>query len=172
MFKLLKSENGYSLIEIGVGLIIISIFLVCSVSLLNGTFNNYRIIEQRNVAMSYAINRMERALNMDVDSLLEISYSEDDIRLSAQSASSQEQAEGKYAVLDIVEGVTSEGVKFEDETLNNMVITTSVRRIPVTNDKVFDSSILKINVKVDYKIKPSDVDVKSFELSSIKVTKP
>ena len=33
----LKSQKGYSLIEVGVGLILISIFMTCAISMLSGT---------------------------------------------------------------------------------------------------------------------------------------
>ncbi len=54
-----KSESGYSLIEIGVALIIIVIFMVCSVTLLSASNENYHRIEQRNIALSYAMQAIE-----------------------------------------------------------------------------------------------------------------
>ena len=54
-----KSNAGYSLVEIGVALIIIVIFMVCSVTLLSASNENYRRIEQRNIALSYAMQAIE-----------------------------------------------------------------------------------------------------------------
>ena len=47
----LKSQRGYSLVEVGVGLVLISIFMVCGVTMLKGTYNTYRLVEQKNIAM-------------------------------------------------------------------------------------------------------------------------
>ena len=55
----LKSNKGYSLIEIGVALIIVSIFMVISISLLSASNENYRRIEQKNIALSYAMQAIE-----------------------------------------------------------------------------------------------------------------
>lgn len=194
MFKLLKSEKGYSLVEVGIGLIIITIFLISSVSLMNGAFNNYRIIEQRNIAMSYAIDRMENILGSDdphsligqdfytnYGHLVEQygdPYLAESKMISANynTFSQQEQLEGAYCIDEVysVEGILEEDgekVLFKDESVSNMVITTTIKRIPVTKFMAYDSSVLRVNVKVEYKLKPSDTEVKSFELSSVKVTK-
>ena len=56
---LFKSNKGYSLIEIGIAIIIVGIFMVASVSLLAASNDNYRRIEQRNIALSYAMQAME-----------------------------------------------------------------------------------------------------------------
>ena len=61
----MKSNKGYSLIEIAVGLIIIAIFLVCTGSLIAGSFNNYRLVLQRNEALDVAIKEMEEILQSD-----------------------------------------------------------------------------------------------------------
>lgn len=58
----LKSQKGYSLLEIGVGLILITIFMVCGVTMLKGTYNTYRYIEQRDLAMNYLVQSVEREL--------------------------------------------------------------------------------------------------------------
>lgn len=55
----LKSQSGYSLIEVGIALIVVAIFMVSSLTLLAGSNENYRRIEQRNLAMSYAIKTIE-----------------------------------------------------------------------------------------------------------------
>lgn len=58
----MKSNKGYSLIEIAIGLALITIFLVCTGSLINASFTNYRLIFQRNEALDFAISEMESIL--------------------------------------------------------------------------------------------------------------
>lgn len=65
----LKSQKGYSLIEIGVGLLILTVFLICSVAVFNGSYNHYRMIQQRNLAVDYAVSSMEELLQEDSDIL-------------------------------------------------------------------------------------------------------
>lgn len=56
-----KSNAGYSLIEIGIALVIVGIFMTSSITLLSASNENYRMIEQRNIALSYAIKAIEAA---------------------------------------------------------------------------------------------------------------
>lgn len=64
----MNSNKGYSLIEIAIGLSLFTIFLVCTGSLINASYTNYRLILQRNEALDYAIAQMEGALaSGDVD---------------------------------------------------------------------------------------------------------
>ena len=56
-----KSNAGYSLIEIGIALVIVGIFMTSSITLLSASNENYRMIEQRNIALSYAIKVIEAA---------------------------------------------------------------------------------------------------------------
>ena len=65
----LKSKKGYSLIEIGVGILILTVFLICSVALFNGCYNTYRMIQQRNLAVNLAVSNMEDLLQTDSDVL-------------------------------------------------------------------------------------------------------
>ena len=58
----LKSQKGYSLLEIGVGLILITIFMISGVTMLKGTYNTYRYIEQRDLAMYYLVQSVEKEL--------------------------------------------------------------------------------------------------------------
>lgn len=58
----LKSKKGYSLIEIAIGLAVITIFLACTGSLINASFTNYRLLLQRNEALDFAIREMETTL--------------------------------------------------------------------------------------------------------------
>ena len=66
---LFKSKRGYSLIEIGVGVLILTVFLVCSIALFNGCYNTYRMIQQRNLATNLAVSNMEDLLQTDADIL-------------------------------------------------------------------------------------------------------
>lgn len=61
----LKSNKGYSLVEIGVGLLILTVFLICSAALFNGCYNTYRMIQQRNLAINLAVSNMESLLQTD-----------------------------------------------------------------------------------------------------------
>lgn len=60
----IKSESGYSLIEIGIALVVVAIFMISSITLLSASNDNYRRIEQRNIAMTYAIKTIE-AMQLD-----------------------------------------------------------------------------------------------------------
>lgn len=55
-------KKGYSLIEIVIGIAIITIFLVCTGSMINASYDNYRMVVQRNNAMELAIDEMEEIL--------------------------------------------------------------------------------------------------------------
>lgn len=64
-----NSQSGFSLIEIGIALVMSGIFMVCSITLLAGSNENYRRIEQRSVALSYAIKAIEASClgNVGID---------------------------------------------------------------------------------------------------------
>ena len=66
---MLKQNRGYSLIEIGVGILILTVFLLFSLGLFNGCYNNYRGIKARNLAMDRAIYHVEQMLQTDSDEL-------------------------------------------------------------------------------------------------------
>jgi len=66
---MVKSQKGYSLVEIGVGILILTVFLICSIALFNGCYNTYRMIQQRNIAVNYAVSAMEDLLQTDADIL-------------------------------------------------------------------------------------------------------
>lgn len=70
----MKSNSGYSLIEIAIGLAIITIFLLCTGSLVNASFTNYRLILQRNEALEFAINEMENVLQSDEVSVSDFGF--------------------------------------------------------------------------------------------------
>lgn len=67
----IKSKSGYSLIEIGIALIIVSIFMISSITLLAASNDNYRRIEQKNIAMSYAIKSIE-AIQINDKSIIDL----------------------------------------------------------------------------------------------------
>ena len=58
----MKGKKGYSLIEIVIGLVVITLFLLVTGSLVNASYSNYRLILQRNEALDFAINEMEEVL--------------------------------------------------------------------------------------------------------------
>jgi len=61
----LRSNQGYSLIEIGVGIIIITSFLLFSIALFNACYNTYRRINQRSRAIDRAVQLIETRLQTD-----------------------------------------------------------------------------------------------------------
>lgn len=63
----LKSNSGYSLIEIGIALVIVAIFMTASITLLAGSNENYRMIEQRSIALSYAMQAIEALQLSDLE---------------------------------------------------------------------------------------------------------
>lgn len=145
----IKSQKGYSVLEIGVGLIIISIFMVCSVTMLKGTYENYRLVEQNNLAISYAIKGVEREL-LKGSRVIEIT--EDP--------------------LDTVE--TREGNKEISVTkidANNMTLTTIVEPLPEKNGKSYETSKVKlVTSSVEYYLKKNDESTKKIlELQTLKI---
>lgn len=72
----MSSKKGYSLIEIAIGIAIITIFLVCTGSLINASFTNYRFVLQRNEALELAIREMEDVLQSDFVEESDIGYNE------------------------------------------------------------------------------------------------
>ena len=59
------SNSGFSLIEIGIALVIVGIFMTASITLLSASNENYRRTEQLNIAKSYAIKTIEAILLSD-----------------------------------------------------------------------------------------------------------
>lgn len=72
----LKSKKGYSLIEIAIGLAVITIFIACTGSLINASFTNYRLLLQRNEALDFAIKEMENVLQSDETNVSDIGFAE------------------------------------------------------------------------------------------------
>ena len=71
----MNSNKGYSLIEIAIGLAIITIFLLCTGSLINASFTNFRLILQRNEALDFAIQEMESILQADEVNVTDYGFS-------------------------------------------------------------------------------------------------
>lgn len=165
-----KSQKGYSLIEIGVGIIIITVYLASSTALFNGCFNTYRAIQQRNYVINYAISNVEKMLQMDADILAP----DDDLIDEVKSSSVDKLSTGEYAVReDVVNGSFT-----NSPDTNNMRITTKVRRIPTDGTYAYDNTVLYVSVLVEYTLFPqkdeaniAPEDILSYELSAVKVTK-
>ena len=64
-----NSNKGYSLVEIGVGILILTVFLLVSLGMFSGAYNNYRRIKQRNMAVTSAVTQIETMLQMDANEL-------------------------------------------------------------------------------------------------------
>lgn len=166
----LKSQKGYSLIEIGVGIIIITVYLASSTALFNGCFNTYRAIQQRNYVINYAISNVEKMLQTDADILAP----DDDLIDEVKSSSADKLSTGEYAVReDVVNGSFT-----NSPDTNNMRITTKVRRIPTDGTYACDNTVLNVSVLVEYTLFPqkdeaniAPEDILSYELSAVKVTK-
>ena len=174
----LKSQKGYSLIEIGVGILIITVLLACSTSLFNGCFNIYRAIQQKNYVVNHAVARVEELLQTDADVLMPDPTNEELINivdsLKASSDGKEKLAAGEYAVpADVVKG---DFVNSPDT--NNMRITTKIRRVPTDGSYAYDNTLIKISVIVEYTAKPQvpggtvdESDILSYEIGTIKVTR-
>ena len=161
-----KSEKGYSMIEIGIGLLIIAVFTIFSITIFNGCYNNHTVIKQRNIAISHAVREMERILQeKDLKVLgFEGMIEDESILDAAMSASAAERAEGYYAVPED----TTENIE------NNMIRVTSYRRVPTLNsNEAMDNTVLKVNIKVGYKTRANaDESARRYvELESLKVTR-
>ena len=93
----LKNEKGYSMIEIGIGLLIIALFSTFSVGIFNGCYNNYHAVERRNLALMHGIHAMEKALQDDL-SLFNFTPAMLDRDEILSSVTSENMADGSYAV--------------------------------------------------------------------------
>ncbi len=173
-----KSQKGYSLIEIGVGIIIITVYLASSTAIFNGCFNTYRAIQQRNYVINYAISNVEKMLQVDADSLApdaDLLEKVEALTDKKTTEATDKLATGEYAVCeDVVSGSL-----INSPDTNNMRITTKVRRIPTDGTYAYDNTVLNITVLVEYTLFPQTKDEKSipkeeilsYELTAVKVTK-
>ena len=161
----MKAQKGYSLIEIGIGIIIITLFSFCSIALFNGCYNNHRVIQQRNIAISHAIREIEYSLQKD---LAELGFTEemidrDEILSVASTTSEDLLKEGNYALPE-------DKVIGPNDATNNMTITTRIRRLPGSKSTAMDSTVSKVIVDVEYKIRANDKESRKVTLEAIKLT--
>lgn len=124
----LKSQKGYSLLEIGVGLIIITIFMICGVTMLKGTYNTYRLVDLKNIALSYLIKGTEKEL-LDND-LISITDNPDDTTIKVNTEE-----------LKIIETIIPNN-KLNPEY--DMVLITTVETLPDKNAKSYKNSKVKL----------------------------
>ncbi|MBQ9314760.1 MAG: prepilin-type N-terminal cleavage/methylation domain-containing protein [Clostridia bacterium] len=75
----MKTNKGYSLIEIVIGLAIIVIFLIATNSLVNASYDRYRLILQRNEAMDFAIREMEEILQSGETGVMDFGHTENNM---------------------------------------------------------------------------------------------
>lgn len=179
-----KSQKGYSLIEIGVGILIITVLLACSTSLFNGCFNIYRAVQQRNYVVSHAVSNLERLLQSDVETLLtdadnKVYTDRDELIKAVEDLKEAEDGEEKLSTGEYyVPADKIRGDFVNSPETNNMRITTKVRRVPTDGEYAFDNTVLKISVLVEYTVKPQVAgrevpkeEILSYEINTIKVTK-
>ena len=137
----MRSKKGYSLIEIAVGIAIITIFLLCTGSLVNASFTNYRMVVQRNEAMGLAIREMEN--------ILQNGLSEE------AKATLQDGANTNY------EYVTTE---------NAMTVTVNIDKI-ASEGKIYDDTVFKATVNVEYSKTENGTQKYNLELQSLVIDK-
>lgn len=81
-----NSQKGFSLIEIGIALVMTGIFMTCSITLLSASNENYRMIEQRSIALSYAMKAIEAAtlnnVGINIDDIARKALIENNMKIS------------------------------------------------------------------------------------------
>ena len=81
-----NSQKGFSLIEIGIALVMTGIFMTCSITLLSASNENYRMIEQRSIALSYAMKAIEAAtlnnVGINIDDIARKALVENNMKIS------------------------------------------------------------------------------------------
>lgn len=137
----MNSKKGYSLIEIVIGLVVITLFLVTTGSLVNAAYTNYRLVLQRNEALDYAINRMENILKQPGDMGLSLATTD---RVYTE------------------EEVIKEGI---------MKVTTTVDKVKKEDNTSYSDKLLIVTVDVQYKKASSDTKEYHLKLESLKVVK-
>ncbi|MBQ8299934.1 MAG: hypothetical protein IJX99_08830 [Clostridia bacterium] len=131
----LGSQKGYSLIEIGVGLVLITIFMVCGVTMLKGTHNTYRLVEQKSIAMSYLLRAVEIEL-LD-DTTLTVTDNPNDTVIRESNALR------KVSVTTI--------------PANDITITTTVEALPTKNGVSYlESRVKLLTSNAEYFIRKND----------------
>ena len=76
----MKDKKGYSLIEIAIGIAIIIIFIVGTSSLINASYDRYRLILQRNEAMEFAVREMENVLQSGEINIFDYGHNENNMQ--------------------------------------------------------------------------------------------
>ena len=130
----LKSQSGYSLIEIGIALIVVAIFMVSSLTLLAGSNENYRRIEQRNIAMSYAMKTIE-AMQLN------------DLGISVEEIKNKASVENNMTITTNIENLPiKDGIDYGNKV---QIITANVEYNIKSNDagskKILTLKTLKVN---------------------------
>ena len=81
-----NSQKGFSLIEIGIALVMTGIFMTCSITLLSASNENYRMIEQRSIALSYAMKAIEAVtlnnVGINIDDIARKALVENNMKIS------------------------------------------------------------------------------------------
>lgn len=150
--KSLKSQKGYSLVEVGIGIVIISIFMVYSITMIRGTFNTYRYIEQKNIAMSYILKAVEKELLDDSTGL--------DLNITDGVSTTK-----------IIEQTPTKTITSTTIPNNNMVIYTTVEALADKNGVSYaDSKVKLLTVTAEFYLKKSDASSKrELEIKTLKI---
>lgn len=145
----LKSQKGYSLLEAGVGLVIIAIFMVCGVTMLKGTYNTYRLVEQKNIALSYLLKGTEKEL-LD-DAVINIT--------------------DNPANTTVTENTSHRKVTVTNIPTNNMVLTTVLEVLPSQNGISYEDSEVKLLTStIEFYIRNDDESSKrELKLQTLKI---
>ena len=142
----MESHKGYSLVEIVIGLAIILIFIYSTGSLINASYTNYRLVLQRNEAMDFAINEMEKMLGESGDKIIEDymgKYSEDSSNI---------------VISDV------------GYTKNSMEARTRIEKVK-SGQKIYDDKVFIVSVNVSYSRTANDTKKYNLQLQSLKVIK-
>ena len=151
----LKSQKGNSLLEIGVGLVIIVVFMYYSVTMLKATYNTYRYVEQRNIVMGYLIKSIENAL---LDQI-EMPITDD-----PTNTQTKENTQLKKVVVTVIPNVS-------DLITTNTVITTTIEVLPTKDGKSYLNSPVKlVTSEAEYYTRTSDPTSKrTMTLQTLKI---
>ena len=151
----LRSQKGYSLLEIGVGLIIIVVFMYYSVTMLKATYNTYRLVEQKNVIMTYLIKSVENELLDEIE--MPITSDPNNTRIFENTPQKK-----------IFETIVPAG---SDLITTNTVITTTVEILPTRGGKTYnDSKVKLVTSTAEFYIRNSDPTSKrTMTLQTLKI---
>ncbi len=144
-----KSQKGYSLLEIGVGLVLITIFMVYGVTMLKGTYNTYRFIEQQNIVMNYLVRAVEREL---------LDNANFDITDNPADTVIQENTKTKRVTVTTIDK-------------HKLTITTTLETLPAKNGKTYeDSKVKMLTANAEFYTKNNDNSSKrTLTLKTLKI---